>query len=110
MFKSLDEIQQEVIKRLKEQGCRGTESDGEGCHYRTSNGMKCAVGVLIPDDLYNPNMEGYQVSTLFAEHTELHSLFAPEILEEAINLLEHLQALHDYQSDFNDMISKMEAF
>lgn len=31
------------------------------CAYRGSGGMKCAVGVLIPDEKYSPSMEGYSV-------------------------------------------------
>lgn len=27
------------------------------CMYRGPNGMKCAAGVLIPDNEYNPSME-----------------------------------------------------
>lgn len=29
-----------------------------GCRYRASNGKKCFVGVLIPDEQYTPEMEG----------------------------------------------------
>lgn len=27
------------------------------CKYRTIDGKKCAIGCLIPDDMYNPGME-----------------------------------------------------
>lgn len=29
-----------------------------GCQYRGPNGKKCALGHLIPDELYDPDMEG----------------------------------------------------
>lgn len=29
-----------------------------GCRYRSSKGLKCAAGCLIPDDLYDSSMEG----------------------------------------------------
>lgn len=28
------------------------------CVYRGPDGTKCAVGILIPDDVYHPDMEG----------------------------------------------------
>jgi hypothetical protein len=30
----------------------------DGCMYRGDNGLKCAIGVLIPDDKYSPSFEG----------------------------------------------------
>ena len=34
---------------------------GSSCAYRGDNGTKCAVGVLIPDVLYDPNAENVLV-------------------------------------------------
>lgn len=31
------------------------------CAYRGAGGLKCAVGKLIPDDAYNPAMEGTKI-------------------------------------------------
>jgi hypothetical protein len=31
------------------------------CSYRTTDGAKCAVGCLIPDDLYDPRIEGKSI-------------------------------------------------
>jgi hypothetical protein len=54
------EIEDKIIVRL---------TDGKGragliwgtrfiCQYRDSTGKGCAIGCLIPDELYDPNMEG----------------------------------------------------
>lgn len=32
--------------------------DGSTCLYRSHDGLKCAVGILIPDELYSRSMEG----------------------------------------------------
>lgn len=32
-------------------------ANGNGCKYRTNNGLKCFVGHLIPDSNYDPAME-----------------------------------------------------
>lgn len=45
-----------VWTKLCEQGAKSYENGK--CRYRTSTRLKCAVGHLIPDDLYDPAMEG----------------------------------------------------
>lgn len=32
--------------------------DGEGCAYRGQDGKRCALGYLIPDNVYNPEWDG----------------------------------------------------
>jgi hypothetical protein len=34
------------------------------CRYRGDGGAKCAVGVLIPDEEYEPGMEGHSATEL----------------------------------------------
>lgn len=47
-----------VLTKIREQG-RPSYSPEEGtCFYRGPNGTKCAVGHLIPDEIYNVFMEG----------------------------------------------------
>ena len=43
-----------------------TQASGEfeACRYRGPNGEKCAVGLFLPDDEYNPEMENAQLRTL----------------------------------------------
>lgn len=79
-----------------------------GCAYRV-NGLKCAVGCLITDEAYNPNMEGAGVWRLGAvgfEWREMEGeksdLLARALNESGIpatleirNLLIELQSLHD---------------
>jgi hypothetical protein len=62
------------------------------CRYRGHvNGgkpLKCAVGVLIPDDVYSPKMEGCSVE-------ELDILYPQLGFTDQISLLEDLQGMHD---------------
>jgi len=44
-----------VFKHLKQQGCKSL--NGGRCLYRGPNGLKCAAGVLIPDDKYHEGLE-----------------------------------------------------
>lgn len=57
---SKQEIFTKVKTHLLQQNQRAKE-DG-GCRYRTSTGLKCAVGCLIPDELYDRSIEGVSVS------------------------------------------------
>ena len=50
------EVFDKVVTALREQGCKSMD-DG-ACVYRSKDGRKCAVGHLIPDELYHERMEG----------------------------------------------------
>jgi hypothetical protein len=68
------------------------------CRYRAADGGKCAVGVLLPDELYVESMEGQSLSGLI---TNAHKRGWPELpswMEENASLLMDLQGAHD--SDF----------
>jgi hypothetical protein len=45
-----------VLAHLRAQGVPA--SDGGKCCYRTEDGRMCAVGCLIPDEEYDPGIEG----------------------------------------------------
>lgn len=78
-----------------------------GCRYRSPNGTKCAVGCLIPDELYTPEIEGAGVEALiFGKSGGTgygDSLFEFQFVKNAdghLNLddpgfLEELQWMHD---------------
>lgn len=36
------------------------------CVYRGPDGTRCALGVLLPDDLYSPHLEGLNARTMFS--------------------------------------------
>lgn len=46
-----------------------------GCFYRGPNNTKCAAGVLIPDDLYSPTMEGITFYSLLRGYPALKKYF-----------------------------------
>lgn len=80
------EIYDEVVTFLVKQGKRAS---GQGsCMYRTENGLKCAIGCLIPDELYKGEMEGKGANALMA-YPELRFL-TPHMY-----LLRNLQSAHD---------------
>lgn len=57
------------------------------CAYRGENGLKCAAGILIPDDEYKPEFEQNRWHVLVSENL-VQNKFSQEIAE--------LQEIHDY--------------
>ncbi|MGG7519432.1 hypothetical protein ACQ3G6_16250, partial [Allorhizobium undicola] len=56
------EIFDVVYRGLQEQGFRRSENNYR-CAYRSSEGLKCAVGQLIPDERYSADLEGKAASS-----------------------------------------------
>lgn len=65
--------------------------DGEMCAYRGDSGTSCAVGCLIPDDLYDPKMEGNDAVGLFSRFPKVEKLLG----KDNESLLSDLQRIHD---------------
>lgn len=97
------EIFDTVYRHLLSQGKRAKTEDGD-CVYRTEDGAKCAVGCLIPDELYMSDIE-----TASAELAALgvrdgaRERFLGEIFDEigipkeSAYLLGALQGVHDHE-------------
>jgi hypothetical protein len=64
------------------------------CRYRGSRGGKCFVGGVIPDNVYEPDMEGDSVAGLVTNWPEVAELF------EGVDgsLMTDVQGVHDNTS------------
>lgn len=84
------EILNIVREHLLNQKCRSVDSRNL-CSYRGEGGKKCAAGVLIPDELYDPSMETKTYSAV------CENFPAVEELNGASNtkLINALQIMHD---------------
>ncbi|RWB08804.1 MAG: hypothetical protein EOQ39_18675 [Mesorhizobium sp.] len=82
------DIFDKVAAHLLTQNAQAREPISGHCAYRGANSMVCAVGCLIPDDKYYPEMEGKGPSDLH----EVYGLFP----DESIDLLNELQMVHDH--------------
>ena len=80
------QIFNKVAKHLIRQGIT-SEDANNFCQYRGPNGLKCAIGCLIPDHLYDPKWDN--------ENFELALIAAVIGLYEHRELLVALQAVHD---------------
>ena len=87
------QIFDKVAIHLLTQNKRAIDED-KICKYRTEDGLKCAVGCLIPDEDYDPRMELMTFPILFLSPNrqrfpQLHPL------HDHISILQELQRIHD---------------
>lgn len=61
---------------------------GNQCKYRTPDGLKCAIGCLIPDEKYHRALEGLAVGDLGVQ-------VAADLQPIQRDLSQHLQMIHD---------------
>lgn len=87
---SAQEVFDIVVNHLFTQG-RPAYDGVQGCMYRAPDGLRCAVGVLIPDDLYDPEFETNSSDKV------IHDLFKSGLADwrEHEKLLLALQDAHD---------------
>jgi len=83
------EIFDRVAKHLLQQNCVAVTSFG--CAYRGYKNTKCAIGALIPDDIYDPDMEGNDIISLLNKYPSIKNLF--EGVDKTF--LDKLQQCHD---------------
>lgn len=87
------EIFDKVYTELSKQGVPSVDPYGN-CLYRGPNGTKCAVGHLIPDELYDEEMNKLAVDDL--PHSVLYHIgVTPDYSYGVMNLLRTLQDVHD---------------
>lgn len=84
------EVFDKVAKHLLTQNAESIL--GNGCAYRGTHGRMCAVGCLIPDELYDPKMERKNVMHVASKFPEVKQC---GITEENMPLLAKLQQIHD---------------
>jgi len=120
---SMQSVFTKVATHLLTQRAKSVGRDKEGeslCQYRGEGGRSCAIGCLIPDELYNQVYEGRSVGAFFTTNCELiekreamrpvYSFLCKEldldetkaskdvttgITPKAVKMLEALQELHD---------------
>lgn len=80
------EVFDKVAEHLLTQHRQSLLSSGK-CAYRGENGLMCAAGCLIPDDLYDLSMECLDWEQL------VKNKFIPE--HQHYNLIDNLQYVHD---------------
>lgn len=63
-----------------------SKNDKGACFYKNEQGLKCAAGCLIPDDMYNSNFEYKSWGSLVRQKS---------VPEDHIGLIQRMQYIHD---------------
>lgn len=87
------EIFDAVVEHARKQNCPAIvySDDGDKCAYRTTDGLMCFVGCLIPDSSYDPIMEEQPIEDILPDFGENEVPFD----EKNLDLLKDLQHIHD---------------
>jgi hypothetical protein len=89
-MKSRQEIFDKVASALIAQGKPSINPENGECLYR-HEGLKCALGHLIPDKKYNEKYEDRDIYTLLQEYEDEF----PKWMTKYVDFLAKLQDLHD---------------
>ena len=91
---SNQEVFNKVLAHLRKQG-HAAMDDESTCVYRAPNGTSCAVGCLLPDNLYDPRIEGRSVDALVSTRASDFPATAAFLERFDIDMLTDLQMAHD---------------
>lgn len=87
------EIFDKTAEHLFTQGNPATAFGAYGCQYRGSDNTKCAFGFWIPDDEYQPDLEGQNVNSEILQNA------FPDILNH-FSIIKNLQMTHDNRKNW----------
>lgn len=73
---------------------------GIACAYRGENGAMCAVGCLIPDEMYTPHIEGNAIKSII-ENNHHFPKITNFLSNVDVKFLEVCQRAHDEQAGWN---------
>ena len=89
-------------KHLLKQGQKAMSRKAESisaCAYRTKEGLMCAVGCLIPEEMYSREMEGMIVNDLLSQFPHVKAYICGKDKDNRKRtLLDRLQIYHDYHA------------
>lgn len=90
-------VAKQIQAHLLEQGCRSQYSTfkGAGCAYRGDGGTKCAVGFIVTDQFYTPDLEGLDSRNQEVVNAVCSSLEIEHLTDRDLNFLLEMQGIHD---------------
>lgn len=90
-----------VASHLLKQNAKALSESGD-CRYRGERGLKCAIGALIPDELYDPRIEGGAPYTIARGPMQACDFELQKVLRASgisyalLDLADKLQNVHDH--------------
>ena len=92
---SIKQIINKVENHLLKQNAKSLNSEAN-CRYRGDNGMSCAIGCLLPDEIYDPLIEGKGVLSDILKARLTHVVGVQNTAKnKKLELLGELQDVHD---------------
>ena len=76
------------------------------CRYRTKDGCRCAAGVLIRDEEYNPLFENKTIETILRNNCRSEFKTPQSLIDrlgEILHFVGHLQGAHDSFDETSDV-------
>lgn len=105
---SLKDLFNDVKTHMLKQGMKAIDEQGNCC-YKTESGLKCAIGCLIPDNLYDLCFEGKGVGAVvgfsngnsdnYPVRNYLMNKYSVDSFANMHYLLFKLQCIHDTMSE-----------
>ena len=97
---TLQQALDNVVKHLLNGGVQSVARDqrtgGPACLYRGDGGAKCFIGLMIPDDLYNPDWDDPEANAATAS-----DLCEQGVIDAPSQAMEQLQKIHDVDHHWN---------
>jgi len=97
-----------IVSGLASQGWQRSV-DGSACRYRNSNGLKCAAGWIIPDELYNRKIEGMSfLAAISSNHLDFRWLgLGDHSNNSVVDLVCVCQHAHDMTNRPEDLVDRL---
>ena len=111
----IDNIIDTVRSHLLSQNKKSFGEKEEKCLYRGPNGLKCALGVLIPDDKYHVSMESPSEQGWHSIMYIIASRFGILVVSEGYTafdrLMSKMQTIHDRHNveEWADQLNELQA-
>lgn len=96
-----------AVAGLAEQGFQRSIAQDGLCKYRGPDGMRCAIGYLIPDDKYVPDME---FSSIARNNLVIHAIGVDLSDDSMLPWLTGLQRCHDHGHSTDSMCARLVLF
>jgi hypothetical protein len=87
MHQARQQVYDRVAAHLRIQKRQSVNAAGN-CAYRGENGLRCAMGIFISDEIFDPEIEGAAIGSLLA-------YIPKEVADTGVEFLSDLQMLHD---------------
>lgn len=94
---------EKAITHVIKQGKASKNPESSICQYRSKCGLMCAVGALIPDELYSEEFEGRSVHDREIRDI-MSSVAGRELSFEEIENLNRVQKSHDNASHLKEFV------